>query len=124
MKLETLPLSPAPAHAMRDSGRNRWRKPAAALVVLALAGGGWTVMHARSQPAAGATPARASAPAKADAKPTVFELAGGDVAAIEEHALSVSLPLSGSLAPLSQATIKAKVSGQVASTTLQEGQAV
>ena len=121
MKLETLPLSPAPARAARNA--HRWRKPAAALVVLALAGGGWTVMHARSQPAAGA-PAPAKADAKAAAKPTVFELAGGDVAAIEEHTLSVSLPLSGSLAPLSQATIKAKVSGQVESTTLQEGMAV
>src|SRR5471032_3240914 len=116
MKLETLPPMPETRHA------RRWRKPAAVLVVLALAGGGWTVMHARSQPAA--APAPAQADAKAAAKPTVFELAGGDVAAIEEHALSVSLPLSGSLAPLSQATIKAKVSGQVASTTLQEGQAV
>ena len=122
MKLETLPTSSLPAHPARPSGR--WRKPAAALVVLALAGGGWTVMHARSQPAADATPAQASTPAKAAAKPTVFELAGGDVAAIEEHALSVSLPLSGSLEPLSQATIKAKVSGQVESTTLQEGQSV
>jgi RND family efflux transporter MFP subunit len=38
--------------------------------------------------------------------------------------LAVSLPLSGSLAPLSSATIKSKVSGVVEATTLQEGMAV
>jgi RND family efflux transporter MFP subunit len=38
--------------------------------------------------------------------------------------LAVSLPLSGSLAPLSSATIKSKVSGVVEVTTVQEGMAV
>lgn len=36
------------------------------------------------------------------------------------RALAISLPLSGLLAPLTQATIKAKVSGVIQETTLQE----
>jgi RND family efflux transporter MFP subunit len=43
------------------------------------------------------------------------------VAAIAAGELSVNLPLSGSLAPLTQATVKSKVSGQVLETTVQEG---
>ena len=54
----------------------------------------------------------------------MHELAQGDVAAIGARALAVSLPLSGSLAPLNQATIKAKVSGEIHETTVQEGQQV
>ena len=117
MKLETLPLSPLPV-----SRSKRWRAPVIALVVLAAAGGGWTVLHAKSAPAS-APPAPAAADKK-DAKPEVYELASGDVAAISARVLNVSLPLSGSLAPLSQATIKAKVSGQVIATMAQEGTSV
>lgn len=113
MKLETLPPLAPPA-----ARPQRWRKPAIALVVLALAGGGWTVL--RSKPAA--APATAAAPAKE--KKDVFELSSGDIAAVNARSLAVSLPLSGSLAPLSSATIKSKVSGVVEATTLQEGMAV
>jgi RND family efflux transporter MFP subunit len=112
--METLPLSSVePAAAGK-----RWRAPVIGLVVIALAGGAWTVMHAKGKAAAPA------ADAKDPAKPQVYELARGDVAAIEARALSVSLPLSGSLTPLTQATIKSKVSGQISETTVQEGQAV
>ncbi|GAB2850910.1 nodulation protein NolF [Pseudoduganella ginsengisoli] len=116
MKLETLPLSPkSPSPAAR-----RWKKPAIAVVVLALAGGGWTVMQAKKAPA----PAPAAAKAAEKKGPDTFELASSDVAAIDARALSVSLPLSGSLAPVAQATIKAKVSGEVRETTVREGMAV
>jgi membrane fusion protein (multidrug efflux system) len=115
MKLETLPLAqpspPSPPALIR-----RWRTPAIALVLLALAGGGWSVMQAKKTPAAQPAPAKAG--------PATFELAASDVAAIDARALAVSLPLSGSLAPVAQATIKAKVSGEVKETTVREGMTV
>lgn len=119
MKLETLPLSPQPASA---TAARRWRKPLIALVVLALAGGGWTVMQTSNK--ADAKADTKAADAKAKAKAEVFELASGDIAAIGARSLALSLPLSGSLAPLSQATVKAKASGQVEQTTVQEGMIV
>ncbi len=114
MKLETLPPTQHPTHR---PGRPRWRKPVAILVVLAAAGGGWSVLHTPQ-----ATPA---APVAAkDKAPEVLELAGTDVTAVDARALDVKLPLSGSLAPLSSATIKSKVSGVVEATTVQEGMTV
>ncbi|MRW85244.1 efflux RND transporter periplasmic adaptor subunit [Pseudoduganella sp. FT26W] len=116
MKLETLP--PLSQPTVRSA---RWRKPAAALVVIALAGGGWTVLRGKQE----AAPAAASASATpAKEKKDIFELSSGDIAAVDARSLAVSLPLSGSLAPLSSATIKSKVSGVVEATTLQEGMAV
>ncbi|MYN27990.1 efflux RND transporter periplasmic adaptor subunit [Duganella levis] len=113
MRLETLPPQTQPTVRTR-----RWRTPAAILIVVALAGGGWTVL--RSKPEAAPAPATAAAKEKKD----IFELSSGDVAAVSSRSLAVSLPLSGSLAPLSSATIKSKVSGVVEATTLQEGMAV
>jgi RND family efflux transporter MFP subunit len=121
MKIETLPLPSQPTAAAHKAAK-RWRAPAAILVVLALAGGGWTVMQAKSK-----APAAASAAPAADKKPKgpeVYELAAADVAAIDARALSLSLPLSGSLAPISQATIKSKVSGEVREAAVREGMAV
>lgn len=114
MKLET--LSPISQPTVRT--RN-WRLPAVALVVVAIAGGGWTVLRGKSD----AAPAPAPAAAAAEKKDT-YELSTGDIAAVDARSLAVSLPLSGSLAPLSSATIKSKVSGVVEATTLQEGMAV
>lgn len=114
MKLETLPPISQPTARPRN-----WRLPAAALVVAALAGGGWTVLRGDSN-SGGSAPAPAAAPEKK----AVLELSSGDVAAVDARSLAVSLPLSGSLAPLSSATIKSKVSGVVEATTLQEGMAV
>jgi len=116
MKIETLPPS---AHPTTRS--KRWRAPVIGLIVLGLAGGGWTVMQSKAKPAA---PATAAADDKKKDKQEILELASGDVAAIDARSLAVSLPLSGSLAPLSSATIKSKVSGVVEATTLQEGMTV
>src|ERR1700739_1378574 len=115
MKSETLPPSVQPTVRSK-----RWRAPVIGLIVLGLAGGGWSVMQSKAKPAA---PARAAA-ACDKKKQVIFELASGDVAAIDARSLAVSLPLSGSLAPLSSATIKSKVSGVVEATTVQEGMAV
>ncbi|KQQ87520.1 efflux RND transporter periplasmic adaptor subunit [Massilia sp. Leaf139] len=110
MKIETLPLgtaTPLPT-------RRRWRKPAIALAVVALAGGGWYALQ-------GKAPAPAAAAAKKPEKPVVFELARNDVVTVESRELALRLPLSGSLAPLSQATVKSKVSGVVLETSVREG---
>lgn len=113
MKLEALPL----LHAEPIPTRRRWRKSAAALVLVVLAGAGWTVLHksraAPAQPSAAAT-----------LKTPVYELSPGDVATVAAGELHVDLPLSGGLAPLNQATVKSKVSGVVLETTVQEGMSV
>lgn len=104
---------PIPLQRVRARG---WRKPALAAVV---AGGAWFAL----QPAPAPVPA--SGPAtKVAGKPPVLELGSADVAAISARSLALSLPLSGSLAPLSSATIKSKVSGVVQASTVQEGMAV
>ena len=107
MTPDPLPLSP----------RSRWRKPAIAVLVLAIAGGAYTVL--RPNPAAAPTPAAAQ-----PAKPVVYELAATDVVAVAARPLAVHLPLSGSLVPVSQATVKSKVSGVVQDSSLREGMAV
>lgn len=116
MKIETLPLTSMPTVRGKS-----WRKPVAVLIVLGLAAGGWTVM--RGNQAAQPAPT-AQAEGKKEKKQEIFELASGDIAAIDARSLAVSLPLSGSLAPLSSATIKSKISGVVEATTVQEGMAV
>lgn len=68
----------------------------------------------------------AAKPADANAKAYTgpFELAAADVATVEQRALSRSLPLSGSLTPLVQATVKSRVSGDVLEVLVREGQVV
>jgi membrane fusion protein (multidrug efflux system) len=114
MKLESLPLAPV----QPTTRRRRWRLPVLAVLVLALAGGGWAALRAKDAPKG------PQGAAKDAAKVTVFELAGSDVATIAARSLAVTLPLSGSLAPLSQATVKSKVSGIVVGDTVREGVAV
>lgn len=108
-------MSPQPVHLKSP---RRWRLPVIGLVVLGLAGGGWSMMKSQAKPAAAP---KDSAAAKAA---PVMELASADVAPIAARQLSVGLPLSGSLIPVSQATIKSKVSGQVQEAALREGVAV
>lgn len=116
MKLETLPRAPA----QPTIRKNRWKTPVIGAVVLALAGGGYMVMQGKKAPA---PPAVAKGD---DGKPKIdaYELSKGDVVAVEARALSVNLPLSGSLAPLAQATVKSKTSGIVLESGLREGMKV
>ncbi|MGZ5183124.1 MAG: efflux RND transporter periplasmic adaptor subunit [Ramlibacter sp.] len=117
MKIESLPpASTAPAVPVKSPAR-RWRKPVIALAALALAGaGGYAWTHAGS-----AKPAPAAA---AEKKETVHELSARDIAVVEARPLALTLPLSGSLTPLAQATVRSKVSGVVQQTMVQEGMAV
>jgi membrane fusion protein (multidrug efflux system) len=117
MKIETLPLSPAET-AASTMPRTR-RRAAIGLVAVLLAGaaGGYAWTQRTTAPA---QPAPA---AKAD-KASVHELSKRDIAVVEARPLAVTLPLSGSLTPLAQATVKSKVSGVVLATTVQEGMRV
>jgi RND family efflux transporter MFP subunit len=116
MKIEALPMTPEfSAHGQP----RRWRKPAIGLLVVLLGAGGWAALHSRS------APAKAEAgPGKGEPKIEVYELAGSDVATVQARELARRLPLSGSLAPQAQATVKSKVSGIVLDTAVQEGMTV
>jgi len=122
MKIESLP--PASVEpSIPVEAKRRWRKPAIVVAVLALAGaGGYAYTHAGSaKPAASGSPAAAAAGEKKD---TVHELSARDIAKVEARPLAVTLPLSGSLTPLAQATVRSKVSGVIQQTTVQEGMSV
>ena len=111
MKIETLPHLPV-LPTVRASRR---RRGALALAVAVAAGAAWMALR----------PAPAAAPAaSAVEKAPVFELARGDVSVLEARALQIRLPLSGSLMPLKQATVKSKASGVVLEASLQEGMRV
>jgi RND family efflux transporter MFP subunit len=103
----------------RSRSPRAYRTAAALLALLVLAVGlVWrTVSHTRIAAATAATAAAnlASGP---------LELAGADVATVSLSELSRELPLSGSLSPLVQTTIKSKVAGEVLEVTVREGQAV
>ena len=116
MKLETLPRAPAQPTVRK----NRWRTPIIGALVLALGGGGaWYATHLQKPP-----PTNAAADKDGKPKVDVYELSPGDVGAVEARTLSVNLPLSGSLAPLAQATVKSKASGVVLESSLREGMQV
>lgn len=95
----------------------RWRFPLLALVVLAVCGGAWSVYS------------KNMAQAKSHDKPSdkaalVYELATVDVYTTELRELGLSLPISGSLTPISQITVRSKVGAEVRETLVQEGDAV
>lgn len=85
-----------------------------ALLAIVAAVIAWMVMRDPAAPGAVASPA-AMAP---------LELAAVDVYAVAPRVLARSLPLSGSMSPVVQATVKSKVSGDVELVTVREGQDV
>ena len=112
MKIETLnltPLQPTPP----APPRKRRRVVLGLALAAMLAAAGYAVLHHDTAPAR-------PAPAKAEQAP-VHELSRRDIAVVEARPLALTLPLSGSLTPLAQATVKSKVSGVVLATTVQEG---
>ncbi|MDR3418202.1 MAG: efflux RND transporter periplasmic adaptor subunit [Nevskia sp.] len=64
------------------------------------------------------------APGTAAVVAAPVELAPADVAAVELKQISHGLPLSGSLSPLVQTTVKSRVAGEILELTVREGQAV
>jgi RND family efflux transporter MFP subunit len=114
MKIESLPLS-AEQPSPKAAPRRRTKVIALTVLAAALLGvGGYALTHRT------AAPAQAAPPAAAEKEP-VHELSVRDIARIEARPLAVTLPVTGSLMPLSQATVKSKVSGIVLSTAVQEG---
>ena len=59
-----------------------------------------------------------------DKAPPALEFAQADLAYVEAKPLSRWLPVSGTLQPVNQATVKAKVPGEVREVTVREGEAV
>lgn len=94
----------------------RLRRPVAiaTTLVAAVAIGAWL---ARPDPAASEPPANGSAAAP-------VELAAADTAVAGPKTLARVLPISGSIAPIVEATVKSKVSGEVEEVTVREGQGV
>jgi RND family efflux transporter MFP subunit len=67
---------------------------------------------------------RAAAETPGGAQAVTLEFAPADVAFVEPAALTRWLPLSGTLQPVDQTTVKSKVSGEIRQVTVREGQAV
>ena len=106
-------VSPA-ADPVPAAGRG-WQRKALIAALLAIVAG-VVVWIATREPAAAPTAVAA------EAKP--LELAAVDVATVAMQTLSRSLPLSGSMSPIVQATLKSKVGGEVELVPLREGQEV
>ena len=66
----------------------------------------------------------ADAPGGSRSAPVALEFAAADLAYVEPKALTRWLPLSGTLQPVDQTTVKAKVSGEVRQVAVREGEAV
>jgi membrane fusion protein, multidrug efflux system len=67
---------------------------------------------------------RAAAETPDAAKAVTLEFTPGDVSSIEPRALSRWLPVSGTLQPVNQTTVKAKVSGEIRQVLVREGESV
>jgi RND family efflux transporter MFP subunit len=67
---------------------------------------------------------KAEADAKARAANVTLEFVAGDLAHVEPHSIARWLPVSGTLQAVRQATVKAKVSGDVRQILVREGEAV
>ncbi len=100
---------------VRDTGRKSMRVWIIVALALVAAVATWMLTRGSAVPAG--DPAAA-----ADAVP--LELAQVDVSSVQERVLSRYLPLSGSMSPVVQATVKSKVSGEVEHLTVREGQDV
>ena len=96
-------------------GRFRLSGKLAALLAVLLLAGLWIASAHRGD----AKPVLPSA-----AVPPPIELAPADVATVKLSELSRLLPISGSLSPLVQTTVKSKVAGEVLALNVREGQSV
>ena len=93
------------------------RRLVGAIVVLALVGvGGFFAARQAGSPSA--------ASAKAPEKPVTLEFGAADLVFVTSMPMSRWLPVSGTLTPVNQATVKAKVSAEVKQVLVREGEAV
>ena len=103
-----------PASADASGRRRRFAKPAAAALVLVLAAGSLVAFRVSS--------ARKEEPAKAPE--LVLQFTPADVAVVELRELARAIPISGSLSPLTQSTVRSKVPGEVRRVHVREGERV
>ncbi|HEX5628786.1 MAG TPA: efflux RND transporter periplasmic adaptor subunit, partial [Usitatibacteraceae bacterium] len=103
-----------PASADASARRRRLAKPAAAALVLVLAAGSLVAFRVSS--------ARKEEPAKAP--DLVLQFTPADVAVVELRELARAIPISGSLSPLTQSTVRSKVPGEVRRVHVREGERV
>ena len=101
----------------RTPSRRRRFGPVILIGLFALGAAGWFAVANRGNDA-NALDAPAAEP------DPVFELADADVATVSMATLNRALPVTGSLSPLLQTTIKAQAPGEVLDVTVREGQAV
>jgi RND family efflux transporter MFP subunit len=92
------------------------RRTVGALVAIAVIGGLAAAGAVRVSQRAAASPP--------NAPPAPLEFTAVDVSAVEPHALARRLPVSGTLQPVDQTTIKAKVSGEIRQVLVREGESV
>ena len=100
--------------APRTAGRRGWARVSVALLCVALVGGSlvaWRVSAAKKDDP------------KKDAE-KIYEFAKGDVATLGLIELGHVVPISGTLKPLTQAVVKAKVAAEVSKVHVQEGERV
>jgi membrane fusion protein (multidrug efflux system) len=100
--------------AMRTHSMRR-RAPGLAALALLAGGIGWIAVQG------GLNAASAAAARKGDAPARVQELASSDYAVVDAGPLSVVLPVTGTLMALNQATVRAKVPGEVVASVAEEG---
>ena len=105
-----LPIEQVPRVATPK--RRRWIFAGVALLVVLGGAGAYLKMRSTGAKAVAEKPA---------AKIEIMELAAGDVVRVEARDLRVLLPISGGLTALHQATVKAKVAGEVRETPVPEG---
>lgn len=95
------------------------RRLVGAFVVVALGAGG-AALALKSGWGGGDAAART----KGEKAPVALEFGSADLAYVKPAPMSRWLPVSGTLAPVSQATVKAKVSGDVLQVYVREGESV
>lgn len=110
--MSAVPEGFAAARARRSGFR--LSRPIVVLIVATLAIALWIGLRKPAAPA----------PAVKEEAQAPLELAQADVATVTPQALLRVLPLSGSLAPLNQTTLKSQVTGELLSLAVREGQAV
>src|SRR6476646_4220918 len=64
------------------------------------------------------------APKKPEDAPRSFEFAAGDLSELRREALGRAIPISGSMRPVLQATVRSKVPAEVAKIHVQEGERI
>ncbi len=99
--------------------RFTWRRVLAisiTFILVAAIAGGVALRAARK--------AAAEAPGNPGGPPVTLEFTPADVARVEVRELARWLPVSGTLQPVDQSTVKAKVSGEIREVRVREGEAV